>query len=465
MKNILNTKVLLVFFLTSFFITHTQAQGVGINSNGNTADPSAILDLNVSPGNDKGFLMPRITTAERDLISSPAEGLQIFNTTTKCFEAYVLSAWHTVSCPAACNSPAATTEGTHTPSQTQIVWNWNTVSNASGYKYNTTNDYGTATDNATSTSFTQTGLNCATPYSLYVWAYNNCGNSSSVTMNETTTGATIAAPTEGSHTPSQTQIVWNWNSVSGATGYKYNTVNNYSTATDNGTSTTHTQTGLTCATPYTLYVWAYDICGNSNTTTLTETTSGATGNITYTANGTFTVPTCVTNICIEVWSGGGGGGGRAQAAGCNVCAEVAGGGGGGGGGYGQQCFNVVPGTDYAVTIGAGGTGGSGIGCGGTAGNGTAGGTTSVGALISAIGGSGGTGAVAGTPGSGGAGGTSSATTNATGTTGGNGGNGCFAPGSGGTGANGNIAPGGRGGDNTLPNSGFPGTAGQVIITW
>lgn len=81
------------------------------------------------------------------------------------------------------------------------------------------------------------------------------------------------APTTGTHTASQTQIIWNWNTVAGATGYKYNTVNNYSTATDNIGSLIYTQTGLTCNTAYTLYVWAYNSCGNSSVTTLSQTTS------------------------------------------------------------------------------------------------------------------------------------------------------------------------------------------------
>jgi hypothetical protein len=100
---------------------------------------------------------------------------------------------------------------------------------------------------------------------------NTCGDGTARTLAVTTTAAP-GAPTAGTHTPSQTQIVWNWNAVSGATGYKYNTTNDYGTATDNGTTRTYTQTGLTCETGYTLYVWAYNDCGNSSATTLTATT-------------------------------------------------------------------------------------------------------------------------------------------------------------------------------------------------
>jgi uncharacterized protein (TIGR02145 family) len=81
------------------------------------------------------------------------------------------------------------------------------------------------------------------------------------------------APTAGTHVSAQTEITWNWNAVSNATGYKWNTSNNYLTATDMGTATTKTETGLTCGTTYTRYVWAYNNCGNSTPLTLNQSTS------------------------------------------------------------------------------------------------------------------------------------------------------------------------------------------------
>ncbi len=81
------------------------------------------------------------------------------------------------------------------------------------------------------------------------------------------------APTAGTNTPTKIQILWNWNTATGATGYKYNIVNNYSAATDNLSGISYTQTGLTCNTSYTLYVWAYNSCGSSAALILTQTTS------------------------------------------------------------------------------------------------------------------------------------------------------------------------------------------------
>jgi hypothetical protein len=67
---------------------------VGIGSNP-TPDSSAVLDLNA---NDKGFLLPRLTTQQRNNISNPAIGLQVFNTSIGCLEIFLSSGWKKVSC-------------------------------------------------------------------------------------------------------------------------------------------------------------------------------------------------------------------------------------------------------------------------------------------------------------------------------------------------------------------------------
>ena len=161
------------------------------------------------------------------------------------------------------NIPNTPITGNHTPGITQIVWNWNTVSNATGYKWNTTNNFSSAIDLGANATKTETGLTCNTSYTRYAWAYGPCGNSEPVTLNMTTLMNPPATPTVGNLIPSPNQIVWNWNTVAGATGYKWNTTDNFSTATDNGTATSKTETGLTCNSAYTRYAWAYSNCGNS----------------------------------------------------------------------------------------------------------------------------------------------------------------------------------------------------------
>lgn len=82
-----------------------------------------------------------------------------------------------------------------------------------------------------------------------------------------------AKPTEGTHTTDVDEIVWNWNSVAGADGYKWNTANDFATAIDKLDSTTHEETGLSEATAYTRYVWAYNQWGNSPELEMTAETS------------------------------------------------------------------------------------------------------------------------------------------------------------------------------------------------
>jgi hypothetical protein len=55
----------------------TTAQNVGINTNGATPDPSAMLDVSSTT---KGMLTPRMTETERNAIATPASGLLIYQT-------------------------------------------------------------------------------------------------------------------------------------------------------------------------------------------------------------------------------------------------------------------------------------------------------------------------------------------------------------------------------------------------
>ena len=70
----------------------SHSQGVGISDVNIVADPSSILELRSTT---QGFLAPRLTTAERDAIVSPADGLLVFNTTTSNFNFYKLG-WQVI---------------------------------------------------------------------------------------------------------------------------------------------------------------------------------------------------------------------------------------------------------------------------------------------------------------------------------------------------------------------------------
>ncbi|MEY4520970.1 MAG: hypothetical protein RIT10_155 [Bacteroidota bacterium] len=93
-------KIVSLLFLI-FFYANTLLSQVGIGTN--TPAPSAQLDVSST---ERGFLPPRMTAAQRDLIATPATGLLIFQTdNTAGYYYYNGSAW--VALAVASSSPAS----------------------------------------------------------------------------------------------------------------------------------------------------------------------------------------------------------------------------------------------------------------------------------------------------------------------------------------------------------------------
>ncbi len=82
-------KRIFILFLT-VFITQTVFSQVAVNSSGNAADASAMLDVSST---SKGMLVPRMTTSQRNAISSPATGLLVYDTDENNFYFYDGSKW------------------------------------------------------------------------------------------------------------------------------------------------------------------------------------------------------------------------------------------------------------------------------------------------------------------------------------------------------------------------------------
>jgi hypothetical protein len=83
--------VLLILLEAVFFVPFaSHSQGIGINNGGLDPHPSAMLDIEAT---NKGFLPPRMSTLQRDAISSPAIGLLIYNTITNCLNYYDGIGW------------------------------------------------------------------------------------------------------------------------------------------------------------------------------------------------------------------------------------------------------------------------------------------------------------------------------------------------------------------------------------
>ena len=83
-----------ILFLTVLLLTicgyNSYSQSLAINTDGSTANASAMLDIKSST---KGLLIPRMTTIQRTAIGTPATGLQVYDTDLNLLYFYNGSSW------------------------------------------------------------------------------------------------------------------------------------------------------------------------------------------------------------------------------------------------------------------------------------------------------------------------------------------------------------------------------------
>jgi len=80
-----NIILIILYFLVSFTDINAQI-GIGTNS----PNTSSVLELKST---EKGFLPPRMTSSQRDVIASPTEGLIIYNYNSKCLQIFNSNHW------------------------------------------------------------------------------------------------------------------------------------------------------------------------------------------------------------------------------------------------------------------------------------------------------------------------------------------------------------------------------------
>jgi len=191
-------RVLLLALLVYWLQVLPVFSQVGINTTGNNPHSSAMLDVAADGATKGGLLIPRMTTAERNSISNPANSLLIFNTTTQCFEAYNAntSTWVAFGCidcqlPGAFSASAATNI-----TATAFNANWTASAGATTYYLDVnTNSSFTGTwilnnqNVGNVTTYSVSGLSCNTTYYYRVRAANSCGTSANSNVISVTTAA------------------------------------------------------------------------------------------------------------------------------------------------------------------------------------------------------------------------------------------------------------------------------------
>ncbi len=188
-----------LFLLLVFLGVSLMAQAVRISDSPGNPHPSAGLDLQFQ---NRGLLLPRLTTTQRNTISSPTPGLQIYNTTTQCVETFFPSGWQPVACN--CNSfpnPSFTFQGSTTSSplvftpgsQGSFTYQWNFQGG----------NPSTSTQASPSVQFSTPGT-----YLVQLKVTNALGCSDSSQQNITiTSGFTYSASFSGNVSSSSTQCV------------------------------------------------------------------------------------------------------------------------------------------------------------------------------------------------------------------------------------------------------------------
>ena len=207
------------------------SQGVGVNETGANPNASAILDASST---NKGFLLPRMTTTQRNGISNPAKGLMVYNTTLNCLQV---------------------NDGT--PASPQ----WNCISNGAGIPDGviTTLNCAGATNNGTLTEGTAaSGVNSVISYT----GGNGDVHFGQVVISTGVIGltATLAAGTFANGAGNLTYTITGTPTTGGTASFAINI---------GGQSCTLTRTVIPTTVP--------NICNPSNPTAIVNVTNGATG--------------------------------------------------------------------------------------------------------------------------------------------------------------------------------------------
>lgn len=286
-------------------------QGVIISNQSSTPHSSAGLEIDF---NDRGLLMPRLSTAQRNAIANPAVGLQIYNSSIHCVQVYFPGGWNNVTCDCTAPPPAPssiTSLPNICPGDTGIQFSITAVPGAADYTWSVPNGW-QITAGQDSLIMTASSNNSTGNLQISVTANNGCGSSSptSITINSVSVNPSIVVPngvylnSPATFSSQQSGGTYQWSFASGNPGSSSSASPSVSWSQAGTYTVILTQTINGCSATDTAQVTVTNCVYQSGSQTFNANSTGPNGSWQ-----TFVVGACTTSVTLEARGAEGGGGG------------------------------------------------------------------------------------------------------------------------------------------------------------
>lgn len=239
----------------------TFTQNVGISSSGATPDASAALDINFT---NKGTLITRLTSSQRNAVPSPATGLLIYNTDCNVFNFYNGTTWVLMDgSTATLGTPGSITGNSSVcTSATGESYSISAVSGATGYTWTVPSGANITAGQGTTSITVDFG---STSGNVTVVATSSCETSSASVLavsvaNTPATPGAISGPT--SNCPNDV-AVHSISAVPDATSYTWTVDSDISINSGQGTTSINVTYNTKCWSGTNISVTASNGCGTS----------------------------------------------------------------------------------------------------------------------------------------------------------------------------------------------------------